>query len=539
MLRAKVTSESCYDRGIFLFNTWQQYGDGRIRTRNGLLSEKLCISEMPLVDHLHEVCERAVTKEEMQRITDSMFKIGPSCPAPSYDKNYVCPISVVDETFVDHTVEIEASKSYPGLVTTYHLYTVDIVCSGLPNVDFNSLEFEHEDKDGKRKLKYIHAWVWMKWPTIQRYLFEGSVLKESRTKGSFVDSHELETWLNQFDVNLEAWGTNGLRTVQQLFEEVEREEVLLEHWGRPDGAPLLMRVVHVMQITVCSAENRNDDKFLFHEWTQSRDGWIKHVNRPMSRKLNVSLPMTSSTFKPEAQKAIAEQLTYVVDQHVQLNPHALPKKGDCEVSSIVPVSIEFTNRRFDLEDSPSFRNLTTMYYLYTVVVKCTGLPSSNFATISFDGKRGIEAYGWRWVTWQQVLDMMHAKANQLEARELERSKVLSDLVTKTSDPLKGLKSTIQKLQSKSPHELEIQEELKGIFQALEEDIITPLAKASVVKRATRRTEDLPPSLISHMATRDAFVSGEEEVVSAGRGGHSTPPGGLLFSSCCSAQLRTK
>lgn len=33
-------------------------------------------------------------------------------------------------------------------------------------------------RDGKRKLKYIHAWVWLEWSTIQRYLFDGSELKD-------------------------------------------------------------------------------------------------------------------------------------------------------------------------------------------------------------------------------------------------------------------------------------------------------------------------------------------------------------------------
>eukprot|EP00438_Fugacium_kawagutii_P036389 Skav214565 [mRNA] locus=scaffold2080:58717:60748:+ [translate_table: standard] len=51
----KVTSPDRYQRGIFLFNTWQQYGDGRTRTRNGLLSEKLTTAEMPLEENLHEV----------------------------------------------------------------------------------------------------------------------------------------------------------------------------------------------------------------------------------------------------------------------------------------------------------------------------------------------------------------------------------------------------------------------------------------------------------------------------------------------------
>ncbi|CAE7940191.1 HERC2 [Symbiodinium sp. KB8] len=130
-----------------------------------------------------QVCRRAVTEEEMQRVVESTMKIGLGRPAPEYDPNYTCPLEVVNEHFVDHIIELEKSKSYPGLLTMYHLYTVDIVCTGLPLTDLNTLEFEHPDKDGKRKLKYIHAWVWLEWPQIQRYLFEGSELKETKRKG--------------------------------------------------------------------------------------------------------------------------------------------------------------------------------------------------------------------------------------------------------------------------------------------------------------------------------------------------------------------
>lgn len=44
----------------------------------------------------------------------------------------------------------------------YHLYTVDIIVSGLPCVDFNTLEFDAPDDDGRRKLKYVHAWNWLR-----------------------------------------------------------------------------------------------------------------------------------------------------------------------------------------------------------------------------------------------------------------------------------------------------------------------------------------------------------------------------------------
>ena len=54
-------------------------------------------------------------------------------------------LSVVQQ---DHTIEVEESKSFRGLLTTYHLYTVDIVCTGCPVVDFNTLEFAEPDTEG-------------------------------------------------------------------------------------------------------------------------------------------------------------------------------------------------------------------------------------------------------------------------------------------------------------------------------------------------------------------------------------------------------
>lgn len=39
-----------------------------------------------------EVCRRAVTEEEMQRVVESTMKIGPGRPAPKYDPSYKCPL---------------------------------------------------------------------------------------------------------------------------------------------------------------------------------------------------------------------------------------------------------------------------------------------------------------------------------------------------------------------------------------------------------------------------------------------------------------
>jgi len=511
VLRAKVSSPDAYSRGIFLFNTWQQYGDGRKRTRNGLLSEKLTLAEMPLALHLHEVCERAVTEEEMQRIVDASTRIVPHRPAPVYDPEYVCPLTVVHQEFVDHTVEIEHSKSYPGLLTAYHLYTVDIVCEGLPAVDFNTLEFEHAGPDGVRKLKYIHAWVWLEWSMIQRYLFEGSEVKERKSKGSFQSAKELEAWLSQFDVDLESWGFGQWKSIEKLWLELEGSQTQLERWGRNDGVPLLMRVVHVLQMKVTTLEEAANQKFLFQIWNQGADGRIRSVNRTMARKLcTADLPFDAKKFEASARHVVTEMLSYLADAHVRLNPHDLPTKQNSEKSDVKVVKVSFSDHRFDLEDSPSFKDLTTMYHLYTVEVVCDGLPSSNFSSIVFDAQGVPSALGWKWVTWQETLDCLHQRAQMLERREA----ILTDKLAAASESCRAcLDELTQRCNSgraQSADDLDqanrLAQQLQNILGLLDpgENLEQSFAHAPSYSR-------IPPSMLANLADRkgvtDDFLDG--------------------------------
>merc|ERR1740121_1019813 len=224
VLRGKVCSAKSRERGLFLFNTWQQFGNGdsfgRKRTRNALLTEKLSTLEIPLEDNLHEVCKRAIA-EEMQQTVEADFELGHSSIAPGFNPLYESPIEVESESFVDYTLEVESSKSYPGLLTVYHLYTVDIICSGLPDLDFNTLEYAEADDDGVRPLKYVHAWNWLDWSMIRRYLFEGSTLKERKRRGSFETDEDLEDWLGEVGVDTSQWGEHGYKSVGDLLREVE------------------------------------------------------------------------------------------------------------------------------------------------------------------------------------------------------------------------------------------------------------------------------------------------------------------------------
>ena len=53
-------------------------------------------------------------------------------------------------------MESEESASYPGLMTRYILYTVEVICDGLPDGDFYTTEYENA-KDITRRRLYLEA----------------------------------------------------------------------------------------------------------------------------------------------------------------------------------------------------------------------------------------------------------------------------------------------------------------------------------------------------------------------------------------------
>jgi hypothetical protein len=538
VLRAKVCSPDSYNRNVFLFNTWQQFGDGRKRIRNALLSEKLVTSEMPLEMHLHEVCQRAVQEEEMQRLADPLLKIGPGNPAPAYDSSYACPLEVVDAFFSDHVIEVEASKSYPRLLTMYHLYTVDIVCTGLPPADFNTLEFDHPDANGNRPLKYVHAWVWMEWSQIQRYLFEGSAMKERKGMGDFENAADLQSWLEQFNLDFEEWGEGLCKDVECLYDELERQDSHLELWGRHDGVPLLMRVTHILQLKVCSTDPRLRGKFIYHTWTQRSDGSHKAVNRLMTKKLNMThLPLDRARCSQLAELVVNQQLSFIMDPHYRLTPDKHPTPEQLDPFKTRLQKVTFLDHRVDVENSSSFKGLCTLYHLYTCEVEVEGLPLANFASLEvrkpgrksdgFDrismpkGDHLPQAYianvfGWCWVVLPQCLDMASSRIGELET-QLHGQKMVAQkqeqLLTRRKQDLEALVNDLMPILQDPKVPAHVKDRVQKTFddaqqrQRDDRDAENDLVKAieethqSALVAIDRR---LPPSMVSEMA-EDAMV----------------------------------
>lgn len=208
VLRAVVCSKGQRE-GPFLFNTWQQFADGRKRSRNALLSEKLFVNELPLEHHLHAVCARTIS-EEMCRLESCTFCVQEGVEVPPFDSESCCSVEVMEEVIVDTAEEIEYSKSYPGLLTWYKLYTVEVVCQGIPECDFNTLEYlSPKGPCALRDLKCVHAWTWRSVEEINKYLGDQNKLKPPRAGAQIEErSHDPEDAPCHFAF----WNICGLRS---------------------------------------------------------------------------------------------------------------------------------------------------------------------------------------------------------------------------------------------------------------------------------------------------------------------------------------
>lgn len=504
VLRGKVCSQESREKEMFLLNTWQQYGDGRTRYRNGLLSEKLTIDELPLEVHLKEVCERAVTEEEMQRVVPSETVISETSPAPEYNPDDTCPLKVTDVHFVDHSIEIEESKSFPGLLTMYHLYTVDIVCDNLPIEDFNTLEYDGGSP--VQKLKYIHAWVWMGWNNIRKYLFEGSECKDTVSKGRFQNTAEMENWFAQFSLVTDDWGTGTAKSVDNLWKEIENEEANLELYSKQDGCPIIVRVLHVLRGKVCSKASLEKGNFLFNTWQQFSDRRVRPRDHLLSKKVMTSeVPLTDDSLKKVGNRAVTEVMGVFGAPNFKLSDTCQAPSFNGE-SPVKVSEVDFEDHSYEIEESPSYPGLLTMYHFYTAKIVCDGLPDqgeefSSFQYSNEDASRKLmNVFGWRWITWPQVIDTLHSRI-RTAGRQQEVTEKQNDIQGKG---LQALATVSEKVLGALD---EVQNSDRDSFDQAASELRTLLAGIQELSRHTRtnrrkwQESDLPPDLVSSLAQK--------------------------------------
>jgi len=380
-------------------------------------------------------------------------------------------------------------------------------------VDFNTLEWEAEKEGDGKSLKYVHAWVWLEWSQIQRYLFEGSELKERKTKGSFKDAGSLSGWLEQFEIELRPSREDD-DVIIDLFEELERGEFEFELWGRKNGTSLLMQVAHVLQIRVVSADPRLQGKFLLRTWEQ---GWtdygqdvgtwtakVQNSNELLMSTLTMSeVPYKEGDFVEAAGKVVRTQLRHITEAHFRLRPDAPPKREKYEASDVEVSYHEFKQHTFRTDESPLFRGLYIMQHLYNMDVLVDGLPVADFTGLDFERSGGPLASGWKWVTVQQAMDILQAKARDSERNRLATQTLFEMCVDSGRRAAEGLGEVLETLVKTTKDEnvdrlgrlhLDLKEEFSQTF--------APSATVSPLRDTGLSSIDLlPPSMISKIAGR--------------------------------------
>lgn len=172
---------------------------------------------------------------------------------------------------------------------------------------------------------------------------------------------ELRRWLADNKIDIAGWGTDGTKTVDNLWNELANGEAQLL-----DAPPL--RVVEVVEIFI---QNGNrvlkelEQEFGSGE-RRSRDRLPSEKMKPDERCLTAAL------------RCLAEELD--VDEH-----NVTFTETDEPVKALI--------------DSPSYPGLKTQYTFYRVVARVNGLPDTDFWRDNAAFRRGdpIKRHHWTWV----------------------------------------------------------------------------------------------------------------------------------------------
>jgi len=152
------------------------------------------------------------------------------------------------------------------------------------------------------------------------------------------------------------------------------------------------------------------------------------------------------------QQAVREQLAVQMDAFFTLEEqNKLPKGETSDKRLMVGPTVkklDFVEHRYDVEQSSSYKGLHTMYHLYTMEAEIDGLPSSDFTTIDFSHRHGLGCVnGWRWVSWQSLLDTLHARILQLERAAEEREHFDTLLIDRFDREVASLEEDVQTVEA--------------------------------------------------------------------------------------------
>merc|ERR1712066_942998 len=147
----------------------------------------------------------------------------------------------------------------------------------------------------------------------------------------------------------------------------------------------------------------------------------------------------------------------------------------------------------------------TMYHLYTMEIVCENLPMADFTSLSYrrsrvsEGERPLVG-GWRWTTWEETMDILHARTATLERRDTLRLRGLETVST----TLGSLSAVMQRLAKKVASDDPDVDRIRGLTGQLQKQMLdlkgtTPGGSQTGDNMDFARM--FPPSMISKMASQ--------------------------------------
>merc|ERR1712242_416456 len=124
-----------------------------------------------------------------------------------------------------------------------------------------------------------------------------------------------------------------------------------------------------------------------------------------------------------ATTAVKEELAHGADSFFDFEEKF--ELEDLQKSGVEPYKVEYLRHWFDLEESPSFKSMFTMYHMYAFTMHCHNLPQSNFTSVHRSGDGSLRRTCWQWSTWEQMSSVVNQRHAAFERRDAAQTNELS------------------------------------------------------------------------------------------------------------------
>ena len=175
---------------------------------------------------------------------------------------------------------------------------------------------------------------------------------------------ELREWLTAVAIPTVAWGKNGAKTIEDLWQEVITGETILQ-----DNPP--QRQVQVVKMVI-----RRGNQVLIEAAQELADGQMRQRDILPAEKMK-----TGEEVETAVLRGLREELGIAPENVTILASRYQEKKS--------------------IKDSPSYPGLPTRYTIYSLAVQVKGLPESDFWHDNEAHKQGdpVKRHHWSWQIW--------------------------------------------------------------------------------------------------------------------------------------------